>query len=203
MSDLEDIFGTEDQPDFEPGETERLPASNLAGPIKLTYTADFYNRYPGELVTLFARVTINRPGLGLTLRINLPKGLQLDRYQTPAGRNGSLPYTEVIEQGHTLVWSLEALTVGTCYEYQLTARAAPTQEKTELESRAVLTDNDQTVAVEAYVTIAVSARGSYLQYLPAFYEQDDLVGRFLMFCESFWAPLEHRLAISITTLIPA
>jgi phage tail-like protein len=38
----------------------------------------------------------------------------------------------------------------------------------------------------------VWAKGRYLRYLPELYAQDELMGRFLMLFESFWAPIETQ-----------
>lgn len=46
---------------------------------------------------------------------------------------------------------------------------------------------------EETTQFAVIAKGNYLQYLPALYEQDTLTGRFLMLIESFWNPVETQL----------
>lgn len=59
------------------------------------------------------------------------------------------------------------------------------------ESPAQMLD-DQFQDETTYVTVI--AKGHYLQYLPALYEQDDFMGRFLMLFESFWGPLEAQLA---------
>ena len=43
-------------------------------------------------------------------------------------------------------------------------------------------------------SITVKAKGRYLKYLPrVFEEQDELMGRFLMLFESFWAPIEGQI----------
>jgi phage tail-like protein len=49
----------------------------------------------------------------------------------------------------------------------------------------------RSVAETAYV--AVVAKGRYLRYLPALYADDELMGRFLMLFESFWAPIERTI----------
>jgi phage tail-like protein len=44
------------------------------------------------------------------------------------------------------------------------------------------------------VSINVFAKGQYLQYLPALYEQnDDFLARFLVLFESFWSPIDHQI----------
>ena len=48
-------------------------------------------------------------------------------------------------------------------------------------------------AAEETAAIAVSAKGRYLKYLPALYQDDELMARFLMLFESFWAPIEGQI----------
>jgi phage tail-like protein len=43
------------------------------------------------------------------------------------------------------------------------------------------------------VVVAVFAQGGYLEYLPALYHRDELMGRFLMLFESFWSPIAGQI----------
>jgi hypothetical protein len=43
--------------------------------VAIAHAADFYRRYPGEIVTLFTRVEAHRALPGFTLRIAVPEGL--------------------------------------------------------------------------------------------------------------------------------
>jgi phage tail-like protein len=96
-----------------------------------------------------------------------------------------------------LVWSLPGrVEAGTVYEYQLPTTVAPTEVDLMLESQATATaqfNRKETVSARDTTTINVLAKGHYLQYLPALYYQDELMGRFLMLFESFWAPIEGQI----------
>jgi phage tail-like protein len=71
----------------------------------------------------------------------------------------------------------------------------PTQSDLSLESQAIVTPaGPGASAVVESVTIAVAAQGRYLSHLPRVYqEQDELMGRFVMLFESFWAPIENQI----------
>ena len=64
----------------------------------------------------------------------------------------------------------------------------------QLVSRAFLeVADDESARVTETVTVAVFAKGRYLRHLPALYERDELMGRFLMLFESFWDPIEGQI----------
>jgi phage tail-like protein len=56
------------------------------------------------------------------------------------------------------------------------------------------TSDEWSVLDEETATIAVSTSSEYLRYLPAIYQEDDLMGRFLMLFGSFWKPLECQIS---------
>jgi len=167
----------------------------------IAHVVDFYRRYPGETVTLFTRVDVQAASAGFTLRIAIPDGLIPGATLASPTHDGSLPQLVFVEDARYLIWKLnQDVRPGERYEYQLEATIAPTEHDRSLSSRAVVaattrSDGDRPPAFEAdTVTIAVSAKGCYLKYLPALYtEQDDLMGRFLMLFESFWEPIEDRI----------
>jgi phage tail-like protein len=73
---------------------------------------------------------------------------------------------------------------------------APTREDRVLETRAVVTSElpgEKMIRDEATVAIAVAVKARSLDYLPAVYHEDDLMGRFLMLFESFWTPIEQQI----------
>jgi phage tail-like protein len=104
---------------------------------------------------------------------------------------------EQVKPLYYLVWAVEeAQEAGSSHEYVLRAMIEPLFV-------------DMTVASHAWVyagvgraaqqvnsdtaEIAVQAKGRYLAHLPALYEQDDFMGRFLMLFESFWRPIDLQL----------
>ena len=160
-------------------------------PVMVAHVADFYCRYPGELVTFFTCIEVREAESNLTLRITLPDGLTLHNYNPPPELPGATPYVEVDGDTHYLVWSLDAL-AGTRYEYQAQARIAPISRNKEITSQAVVTRGEDVLSEES-VTLAVRVKGSYLRHLPEIYEEDELMGRFLMLFESFWSPIETQI----------
>jgi phage tail-like protein len=104
------------------------------------------------------------------------------------------PAIEVDDQGHTLAWSLaEGLDPGTQAEFEATARVGPVLEDLFVTSEASAANGDGRILDSASTRIQVRAKGDYLRYLPELYEQDELMGRFLMLFESFWAPIETQI----------
>jgi phage tail-like protein len=70
---------------------------------------------------------------------------------------------------------------------------APAKQEITLTSQAAVTGANGNLLDAEPVNIAVWPSGRYLNYLPAIYEQDDLMGRFLMLFESFWKPIETQV----------
>jgi phage tail-like protein len=179
----------------------KMGSKSESSALVISHVTDFYRRYPGEMVKFYTCVDVQQPLTGLTVRITLPRGLvpgasrALAGPHASAGNDGAL--VEVAPDVGTshFVWQAEGkLPAGTRCEYQLEARVAPTERDVILESRAVATcEGVQGEEAEEIVAIAVSAQGRYLDYLPAFYREDELMGRFLMLFESFWAPIEGQI----------
>ena len=70
-------------------------------------------------------------------------------------------------------------------------------------ARAVDADDDDPPAAES-VEILVVGKGRYMRYLPRIYqEQDELMGRFVMLFESFWAPIESQIDVMPLYFDPA
>jgi phage tail-like protein len=169
-------------------------AQGELGAASVDHVVDFHRRYPGEVLTFFTRVSVWEPLSDLTLRISLPPELTLDGYRAPPELEGAVPYVEAGDRVNYLVWSLDGeLPAGTRYEYRVQARIAATERGVNLESRARLISSEHGILAEESVTFTVWATGKYLRYLPALYEQDGFMGRFLMLFESFWAPIEMQV----------
>lgn len=98
--------------------------------------------------------------------------------------------------GHELIWQVaEPQEAGARYEFETTALVLPAFEDVTLRSEAVVANLSSPALVVAAETteIVVSVKGRYLEYLPALYEQDDFMGRFLMLFESFWRPISQQI----------
>lgn len=168
--------------------------------VTIDHAADFYNRYPGETVTFLTRITVLEEVAGFVLRVSLPPELTLSNYGLPLHYEHNRPEFEVGRDANYLVWRVAArISPGTSYEYRVEAQIAPLHQDTILESQARVTPTAsgqrEASAVET-VTIAVAAKGRYLNYLPALYYDNDLMARFLMLFESFWKPIEGQIGHS-------
>ena len=176
------------QPNGRQGDLARLTVSCVA---------DSNRRYPGEAVTVFTRVDVGERVPGFTLRINMPPGLSLGEYRALGDTANGLPLVTWSEGANHLTWNVEKKSqTAARYEYQVQARVAPTQQDRVLETRAVVTSElpgEKMIRDEATVAIAVAIKARSLDYLPAVYHQDDLMGRFLMLFESFWTPIEQQI----------
>lgn len=164
------------------------------GPAAIDHIVDAYNRYPGEVVTFFTRIECFEELSDVSLRIGLPGQMMVGEYTAPAEFAGLVPRTEVGSRQHYLLWSFDRpLAANTVYEFATEAIIAPTALDLTLESEVRLTNADDEILADNRVRVAVRAKGKYLQHLPALYQRDDFMGRFLMLFESFWKPLEAQV----------
>jgi phage tail-like protein len=151
-------------------------------------------------------VDVRQRAPGFTLRILVPAGMVIDDYRHV---NGSLlPEFEIAEIApeqkwqtpnriHYLVWrEPEAQQPGASHEYEVKAKIEQFYVDKVLESQAWVlsgTGSNAPIVDSETASVSLQAKGSYLQFLPALYEQDDFMGRFLMLFESFWAPVEAQI----------
>lgn len=165
------------------------------GPAVINHVADFNNRYPGEVVTFFTRLEAHEELAGLALRVSLPHQLMVGDFSPPRQRPQLTPQVEVGSQASYVVWNVEAgLAAGESLEFQTEAVVAPTRQNLTLESRAALvTTGENELLADERARLAVWTQGKYLNYLPAVYQKDDMMGRFLMLFESFWKPIEVQV----------
>ena len=163
-------------------------------PLRVDHVADFYCRYPGDLVTFYTRIGVRQPVPGITLQVSLPAGLVLGDYQAPPGLGDPLPVVAFDDGRRHLIWNVaKELPAGTTWEYRVQAQVAPTQHDLTLESRALVSAPGTDAEAEEKVAVAVLAKGKSLRHLPALYQADDMMGRFLMLFESFWGPIEEQI----------
>lgn len=179
---------------METGYASRAPA------LRVSHCADRCRRYPGETVTFCTRVEVTDPlPEGLTLRVTVPAGLALSDYRALPPQERRVPRITWDDGANHLTWRVRGqIMPPACYEYQVVAQVAPTpsgQDGT-LESRAVAwaeASGQEMSRAEEWAEVVVSVRARSLKYLPAIYREDDLMGRFLMLFESFWAPIEGQI----------
>lgn len=172
-----------------------MTGSQTGCPIAVDHVADFFRRYPGEIVTFFTRVTVDPLLPGFSLRVTLPPEAILTDYQAINGQ--AMPQITHHQGGNNLIWTIERKAGDAlCYEFRVAGRVAPTLDDLVLESRAMVTGRDESdlpQQAEETVAVTVLAQGRYLSHLPAIYREDELLGRFLMLFESFWAPIDRQI----------
>jgi phage tail-like protein len=177
-------------------ETKPKPAVTIApnSPVELAHVADSYTCYPGETVTLHTRLRLRRPAANLWLRLALPPNMELKDYRAPAQQVGLVPAIEVTPTQHYLVWPLDGdLPARTVYEYCAQIIMPHGYNHEPFISHASVTDPDGQLLAAESVQVVVSAKSNYLRYLPALYQEDDFMGRFLMLFESFWQPVHTQI----------
>ena len=178
-------------------------------PLTVDYVVDSCRRYPGETVTFYVRVSVWHPVSNLDIKITLPEGVELTDVFYPPEHRSSLDHGNVssLIESETgvvhLTWQVHGeLQVNCQWEYRIHAQIAHMERNTSddtvfLESQATATaitvGEEKSVSAQESVSIAVSTKGQYLFHLPALYQSDDLMARFLMLFESFWSPIEGQI----------
>jgi phage tail-like protein len=183
---------------------QKMEHSRLA----VSHIADFSRRYRGEQVTFFTRVDVLSPVSGYTINIDLPEGLVLGSYQPALESSGAPPRLVKDGDGVRIFWHKdELLEAGTSFEYQISARVAYVAGEGYLKSEAVVfpetagrgkrkrqDDGDASAGVvREAACVYVRTKAQYLEYLPALYEEDELMGQLLTLFESFLDPIEETI----------
>ena len=190
--------------------------------INVSYIADFYRRYPGELITFFVRFSLNKPiRETISLQVNLPnemkpiidKSVALSNNQgqawlklQPRRKTWKLRTVEEERQYNVLFWKIDGrkLEPNREYEYRVQGKIL-IQDDNFLKSWvsvAGLTQDEETdqeleyLVLESEVaTIQVEGKAQALMYLPEIYQEanQNLLWRYLMIFDSFWNQFEDRL----------
>jgi phage tail-like protein len=160
---------------------------------RVSHVADFCRRYPGETVTFYTRVELDRADMSFSLQIDLPAGICLESSRS------SLPgFSPIIAQGEAmvyLIWQVEGTLPDRRIDFEVSGIIDPVQEDRTLECRALLTldGSEEPYTLEETACVLVPAKGRYLKHLPSIYQEDQLMGRFLMLFESILDPLEKKI----------
>lgn len=168
----------------------------MTHPLLVDHVPDHTRRYPGETVVLQTRVQVLQPLTGYRLTLCLPAGLQIDGNLPPPELANLVPEITLDDKGEQQVlWQAQGPWESPeSHVYRLQATVLPVREDTTISTQAIAMtleqDGSASATAEETASLAIFARGQYLRYLPALYERDELMGRFLMLFESFWAPLE-------------
>ncbi len=160
----------------------------------LSLAADFNLRYPGEAITLIVRVYVAQDWTQARLQVTLPGELAYTTSHLTGGFDSEVPRIAT-SQGETyVIWDFEP--GSRHYECQVEAIVNPINADSHFECNALfsaLRAGGEQVHQAERVTITALAKGRYLRYLPAIYQDDELMGRFLMLFESFLAPIEGQI----------
>ena len=185
--------------------------------ITVSHVPDFYHRYLGEPIQFFTRIESATPLIDCVVAIHAPGFVNL-RAVAPTA-----PFQVQLSNKNgdpILSFKLQELPPATSFELTVAADAPNEWQLFQYQERSkeaihwengaawrhmplmsdvtVLGANGQGEKQEkkAAVAIRLALKGAYLQYLPALYEQDELLGRYLMLFERHWSPIEKRLAHS-------
>jgi phage tail-like protein len=177
------------------GALTALPGQDSAG-LAVSHVPDRFRCYIGDPLTLYTRVEARDAVPGFTLQISLPPEFTVGQYSASANQGGSLPDLVFANDLRYLVWRVDRMVdAGERFEYELHATVNHAAQDFTVESTAMVLagSNGTRRQISESVEIAVRAKSHYLQYLPALYYDDDLMGRFLMIFESFWQPIEQQI----------
>ncbi|RLD08039.1 MAG: hypothetical protein DRI56_05985 [Chloroflexota bacterium] len=160
---------------------------------KLSLAVDYYNRYPGELVTYYLRFTVPEQ-TGVALQFAMPHVMAVESYQFPPDIPINLPAVLEAEQELVIRIPLDEYFIsGQSYEVEIKARINTFyMDQYLITESSLVTDEAQTIASET-VQVAVFGKGKYLRNLPDIYDSDDFMSRFLMLFESFWKPISQQI----------
>ena len=174
-------------PETVPAEIEILTDTHLA------LAVDFYNRYPGEALTIYLRFTA--PDLpDASVQLALPKVMQVESYEVSPSRSVLQPAVIEAEQELIVLIPLnDDFVVG--HEYMVTVHTSIHTFYIDqyLIIQASLLNKDTEAVHTEELSVAVTGKGAYLRFLPEIYESDDFTSRFLMLFESFWKPISRQI----------
>ncbi len=132
---------------------------------------------------------------GYVLRVTLPAGLILSNYDSPGAELLPPRVVRWPEGYQTVTWQWEAaVESGTTHEYRIGTTVKAIELPTRLSSTAYLEEaGKEESRTQESTAVEIETKGRWLHYLPALYEDDDLMGRFLMLFESFWGPIDAQI----------
>ena len=183
---------------LEPGAGALARRSPAPGPLAVAHVSSASRCYPGEIVTLHTRVAVRQAVQGFAVQISVPPGLAAGPYQASSNHGRIEPELVFVDDDRYVRWTVaRPVDSKEVFDYELKVAARPTLVDVVVESQALARPagpTEETEATAETATITVRAKGRYIKYLPRVYEeQDELMGRFLMLFESFWAPIEGQI----------
>lgn len=167
--------------------------SDSTSPMQLCLAADYYNRYPGELVTFFLQFVAPEQ-TGTSLQFAMPRVLKVESYDLPDGIPISLPVVTEAGQDLVVLIPLEKyFNAGQQYKIVVRVRINSFYFDHYLLVEAKLLDAETNPVAAESVQVAVLGKSKYLEFLPEMYGSDDFTSRFLMLFESFWKPISLQI----------
>jgi phage tail-like protein len=160
---------------------------------KLSLAADFYNRYPGEVVTFYIQILVPE-SLDSVIQVSLPRVMPIESYYLPVELPQSTPM--ILEEPEEIIFAVplkQYFLPGQTFEMSIKVRIKTFYLDQFLLVDAKLYENTNHLLASETIQIAVLGKGEYLQYLPEIYEDDEFMGRFLMLFESFWKPVTQQI----------
>ena len=170
------------------------PALVSATPNELSLAVDHNNRYPGELLTVFARFPVPKDLPGSVFQITMPRSVKIETYDLPTGVPVTLPAIMVRQEDIVFQLPLQDhFFPGGWVELSISARLSDLRVDHYLAFEAALYRGDGQLAGAENLRVAVRADGQYLRHLPELYATDEFVSRMLMMFESFWKPINQQI----------
>jgi phage tail-like protein len=188
----------------------KLPTDPVAAsPVQVDHVPEVSHMFVGEILSLHTRVRVNRDLASMQVRVQVPEGCDVKNTLGP--KSATLAGLEVGVEERTLRWDVEGpLKRGEVTEFvtelqgpkardtHRVAGSGPAADSTILVSEARVTavvdsGGPAAASVADWAVVEVRSKGGYLRYLPAVYERDDFMGRFLMLFESFWGPINRQV----------
>lgn len=178
-----------------PGQLAPSDRARDTGPLTISHVADYYQRFPGESLQFHTQVVVRQPLEDITVTVAVPANLSIDDYGAP----DDVMLPELVEEQGMIhvIWQIPGRKeIGASYEFEVGVTVEHSAQLPLLESFAAVyvgLGRWGSAAARNDLSIQVKPKGNYLDYLPALYEQDELMGRFLMLFESFWTPIDGQL----------
>ncbi len=162
--------------------------------LTFSHAADFYNRYPGEVVNFYSYINFKESLKGSRLSVALPAGLEFIDFEI-AGAGFQLDsYIRDLSSGQVVDFHFGSGDfIGKPIEVITRARVLSTNRMVYLVSIADLHNKLDELVCRESVRIAVHPAGSYIHHLPEIYQGNDFMGRYLMLFESFWKPINQQI----------
>lgn len=162
--------------------------------------------YPGEEIVFHTRVNIRHEIVGYSLEITLPEDVEVIGTTQPP--DASVPRMLAGEDDRRVRWDVVGpFAAGERWMHELRVRiqrygaldvdAHDALRGAPLASTATAWPFDDNgdisgAMVNETMVVEVRPKAAYLRHLPALYERDPLMSRFLMLFESFWGPIDMQ-----------